>query len=152
MWLISKKNDLIPYQDSISLIDCGCELEGSFRFLETLLLRGKLKGMSIYADTLRVTETGVLEAEGLVKNVILDGKLLGNITVTERMELRRTARATGNISTPLLIIEEGAKLTGDVKIMGQPADVVHVVDDDPGAFGTFFTPVVEAGCSLYRLA
>lgn len=52
MWLISKKNDVVPYQDSISLIDCGCELEGSFRFLETLLLRGKLKGMSIYADTL----------------------------------------------------------------------------------------------------
>jgi cytoskeletal protein CcmA (bactofilin family) len=45
--------------------------------------------------------------------VIIRGKVEGNVTAKERIELLAPARLIGNIDAPRLIITEGAVLDGD---------------------------------------
>ncbi len=148
MWRIKKQNYPVPGQDTVTVIEHGCELEGNFRFPGTLVLEGKLKGKVVYGDALIVRDSGVLEADCCVKSIVLEGQLKGDVTVRERMEMRSTARAVGNISTPLLVVDEGATLTGEVKIKGQPGELNFAIDEEPEPVGTIYAPLVVVGCSL----
>ncbi|HVI76709.1 MAG TPA: polymer-forming cytoskeletal protein, partial [Candidatus Acidoferrum sp.] len=53
------------------------------------------------------------------KGVIVQGKLEGNVLATDRVDLRKTAIVTGDISTQRIAIEEGAYLKGKVDIQGR---------------------------------
>jgi cytoskeletal protein CcmA (bactofilin family) len=56
-----------------------------------------------------------VEAKGLV----IQGKLEGNVQASDRVELRKSAVVTGDISTQRISIEEGAYLKGKVDIQGK---------------------------------
>ena len=144
----NKDNFVVPSEEAVSVVDEGSELVGDFHFLGTLVVRGKLKGKVIYGDTLLVADTGEVEADCRVNKMILKGRLQGDVSAKERLELRPTARANGNITTPLLAVEEGAELTGDVKIMGEPAEVIPSVVEEPAQSNLVLTPLAVAGCSL----
>jgi cytoskeletal protein CcmA (bactofilin family) len=51
--------------------------------------------------------------------VVVQGKLEGNIQASDRVELRKSAVVTGDISTQRISIEEGAFLKGKVDIQGK---------------------------------
>jgi len=151
MWLINKQNFVAPHEDAVSVVDEGSELVGNFRFAGTLVVKGKLKGKMIYGDTLLVADTGEVEADCRVNKMILKGRLQGDVRARERLELRPTARASGSITTPLLAIEEGAELTGEVKIMGGPAEVIPAVVEEAAPYGMVLAPLAATGCSLSSL-
>ena len=54
----------------------------------------------------------------------MGGKVKGNITATERIELQMTCHVEGDLTTPRLIIEEGSVFEGNC----QMEDAVKVVD------------------------
>jgi cytoskeletal protein CcmA (bactofilin family) len=103
-------------EGSTSILDQGCELEGRFNSIGTLILNGKFRGELLSSDTLLVGETGQLEADTQVGIAIVSGKITGNITARERVELRRTARVFGDIITPVLVLEEGVVFDGRCKM------------------------------------
>jgi len=49
----------------------------------------------------------------------VQGKLEGNVQASDRVELRKTAVVTGDISTQRISIEEGAYLRGKIDIQGK---------------------------------
>jgi cytoskeletal protein CcmA (bactofilin family) len=49
----------------------------------------------------------------------VQGKLEGNVQASDRVELRKSAVVTGDISTQRIAIEEGAYLKGKVDISGK---------------------------------
>jgi cytoskeletal protein CcmA (bactofilin family) len=53
------------------------------------------------------------------KGVVVQGKLEGNIQASDRVELRKSAVVTSDISTQRISIEEGAYLKGKVDIQGK---------------------------------
>ncbi len=111
-----KRNGSRPVEGSTSILDQGCELEGRFNSIGTLILNGKFRGELLSSDTLLVGETGQLEADTQVGIAIVSGKITGNITARERVELRRTARVFGDIITPVLVLEEGVVFDGRCKM------------------------------------
>jgi cytoskeletal protein CcmA (bactofilin family) len=50
------------------------------------------------------------------KNVIVHGRLNGDINVTERVDLRKSASLSGDISTARISIEDGAFFKGGIDI------------------------------------
>jgi cytoskeletal protein CcmA (bactofilin family) len=117
MWRWKLKNSPSA-NNSTSVIDQGCELEGRFRFTGTLIVNGKCRGELLSPDTLLVGEAAELEAEICVGTVIVDGSVTGNITARERVELRAGARIAGNIITPALVLEEGVVFDGRCSMIG----------------------------------
>ena len=51
--------------------------------------------------------------------MVVQGKLEGNIQASDRVELRKSAVVTSDISTQRISIEEGAYLKGKVDIQGK---------------------------------
>jgi cytoskeletal protein CcmA (bactofilin family) len=105
-------------QNSTSVIDQSCEMEGRFRFSGTLIINGKFRGELLSPDTLLVGETAELEADVRVGTVIVNGSVSGNITARERVELRAGARIAGGIVTPALVLEEGVVFDGRCSMIG----------------------------------
>ena len=53
------------------------------------------------------------------KVIVVQGKLEGNVQASDRVELRKSAIVTGDITTQRISIEEGAYLKGKVDIQGK---------------------------------
>lgn len=105
-------------KNSTSVIDRGCELEGRFRFSGTLVINGKFRGELHSVDMLLVGESAELDAQVSVGVAIISGQVTGSVTASERVELRASARITGNIATPALVLEEGVVFDGRCSMIG----------------------------------
>ena len=89
------------------------ELSGS----EDLYVDGQVEGsIALKANNLTVGPNGQVNATVEAKGVVVQGKLEGNISASDRVELRKSAYVTGDISTQRISIEEGAYLKGKVEI------------------------------------
>jgi cytoskeletal protein CcmA (bactofilin family) len=89
------------------------ELSGS----EDLYVDGQVEGsIALKGNSLTVGPNGLVKASVDAKGVVVQGKLEGNIQASDRVELRKSAIVTGDITTQRISIEEGAYLKGKVDI------------------------------------
>jgi cytoskeletal protein CcmA (bactofilin family) len=121
MWRF-KSNGSTPNHAATSVIDHGCEVEGRVSFAGTLVLNGKVRGELVSSDTLLVGEKGEIEADLRVGTAIVSGQIVGNIVARERVELRRHARISGDIVTPVLVLEEGVIFDGHCKMKDEESN------------------------------
>lgn len=91
----------------------GTVLTGETNFQMMLRVDGHLTG-TVTSDggTLIVGTNGQVDANVSVGVATVNGVINGDVIATEKIQLGRTARVTGNISTPRLVIEEGAVFEG----------------------------------------
>ena len=99
-----------------AFLDEGSEIEGRYRCAGTVMLDAKFKGEITSKDTLIIGERGVVHASVQTASLVVRGQLVGNVTATERVELTRSARVTGDIESPVLVMEEGAVHDGDCRM------------------------------------
>ena len=89
------------------------ELSGS----EDLYVDGQVEGsIALKGNSLTVGPNGKVKASVDAKGVVVQGKLDGNIQASDRVDLRKSAIVTGDISAQRISIEEGAYLKGKVEI------------------------------------
>lgn len=91
----------------------GTSLTGDTSFQMMLRVDGHLTG-TVASDggTLIVGNNGQLDANVTVGVAQVNGTVNGDISATDKVQLGRTARVVGNISTPKLVIEDGAVFEG----------------------------------------
>src|SRR5437868_4469163 len=107
------------------------ELSGS----EDLYLDGEVEGsIDLQEHSLTIGPHGRVRANVKARDVVVHGKVDGNIHGTERVELKRSAVLMGDISTQRIVIEDGAYFKGaiDIKKDGKPA--APALKDAPKAF------------------
>jgi cytoskeletal protein CcmA (bactofilin family) len=100
------------------------ELSGS----EDLYLDGEVEGsIDLQEHNLTIGPHGRVRANVKAKDVIVHGKVDGNIHGTDRVELKRSAVLVGDISTQRIVIEDGAFFKGaiDIKKDAKPAAKVE---------------------------
>lgn len=91
----------------------GTSLTGDTTFQMMLRVDGHLTGtVSSVGGTMIVGNNGQLDAHTSVGIANVNGTVNGDISATEKVHLGRTARVVGNITTPKLVIEEGAVFEG----------------------------------------
>lgn len=81
---------------------------------EDLTVRGRVEGELNLSKTLIVETSGIVKANVSVRNAIVSGVVVGNITATESVELTREGRMVGDINSPRVIIVDGASFRGHV--------------------------------------
>jgi cytoskeletal protein CcmA (bactofilin family) len=81
---------------------------------EDLTVRGRVEGEVNLTKTLIVEQTGIVKANVAVKNAIVSGVVVGNITASESVELTREGRMVGDIRSPRVIVVDGASFRGRV--------------------------------------
>lgn len=91
----------------------GTKLTGETHFQAMLRVDGHLTGtVASETGTLIIGSSGQVDADISVASALINGTVNGDIIVTERLELGRTARVMGNVQTPRLTIEDGAIFEG----------------------------------------
>lgn len=89
------------------------ELSGS----EDLYLDGEVEGtIELQRNALTLGPNGRIRAHINAKEVIIHGKVDGNIRGSDRVELKRTAVLVGDIQTQRITIEDGAYFKGSIDI------------------------------------
>jgi cytoskeletal protein CcmA (bactofilin family) len=102
-----------PSKDALTtIIDQAAEIEGKCTFSGTVMMNGKCKGEIVSTDTLIIGETAVVEASVEAATLVVRGRLTGNIHAAVRVELRGKAHVVGDIETPVMVVEEGARFDG----------------------------------------
>jgi cytoskeletal protein CcmA (bactofilin family) len=89
------------------------ELSGS----EDLYLDGEVEGsIELRGNSLTVGPNGRVRANVHARDVVVHGKVDGNIRGTERVELKKSAVLNGDIATQRIVIEDGAYFKGAIDI------------------------------------
>jgi len=111
-----------------SLIGTNTEVNGDVIFNGGLHIDGKVKGNVISHDdsaVLTLSDQGVIEGEVKVPNVILNGRVIGNVYSFEHIELASHASVTGNVYYDLLEMAMGAEVNGSLVHQKEPKRVAE---------------------------
>ena len=100
--------------DGSTIIGESILISGSLNGDEDLTVRGRVEGTLTLTKTLVVEPTGVVKAEVQVKNCVIAGAIVGNVTATESVEITKEGRMVGDIAAPRVIIVDGASFRGRI--------------------------------------
>jgi cytoskeletal protein CcmA (bactofilin family) len=92
------------------------EIEGEIEGDEDLVIQGRIQGKIISRKDLTVDDSGKVEASITTKNLAVSGMLVGNVTASERVEVRKEGKMVGDIKAPRVIIADGAKFKGNIEM------------------------------------
>ena len=101
------------------------ELTGS----EDLFLDGKFEGtITLSGSRLTVGPNAQVTADLTVRDIVVFGRVEGNIDATGRIELRQSAVVNGNLHAGRLSIEESATVRGRVELASKSGAVTEPQD------------------------
>ena len=93
------------------------ELNGS----EDLTIEGHVEGKIELKDhVLTIGPNGKIKAQVFAKAVIVLGEVNGNVTATEKLDIRDNGSVDGDIISPRVAIAEGAHFRGSVDMQRKP--------------------------------
>ncbi|MGH9670132.1 MAG: bactofilin family protein [Terriglobales bacterium] len=117
---IPKMND--NFRADVAHIGKSVLVKGELSGSEDLYLDGEVEGSIELRDhSLVVGPHGRVRAHIHAKDVVVHGKVDGNIKGTERVELKKSAVLVGDIFTQRIIIEDGAYFKGAIDIQKEGA-------------------------------
>jgi cytoskeletal protein CcmA (bactofilin family) len=97
-----------------TIIGSSIVIDGEISGDEDLVIQGTVKGKISLKESLFVESSGVVEADIEVQNVDVGGRVTGNISATDKVELKRECRVIGDIRAPRILIADGASFKGNV--------------------------------------
>jgi cytoskeletal protein CcmA (bactofilin family) len=87
------------------------ELNGS----EDLTIEGQVEGkIELRQNVLTIGANGRIKAQVFAKSVIILGEVTGNVTATEKVDIRDNGAVDGDIAAPRVAIAEGAHFRGSI--------------------------------------
>src|SRR6478735_891697 len=89
-------------------------INGNLQGDEDLTVLGRVEGTINLTKTLNIEESGIVKANISVRNAIISGVVVGNITATDSVEITEVGRMVGDIKAPRVIIVDGARYRGAV--------------------------------------
>lgn len=95
-----------------NVLNSDVSVNGTLRFTDDLLIDGTVEGEIFSDGVLTVGTNASIQAEIKTKSAIIHGKVTGNVTVTDRVELSSTAELVGDIVASTLAVQAGAVFIG----------------------------------------
>jgi cytoskeletal protein CcmA (bactofilin family) len=110
-----KAND--PYKADVGHIGKSVQIRGELTGSEDLYLDGAIEGTIDLRDhSLIIGPNGKIKAGITARDLVVHGKVEGNVTATGRVELRKSCTLIGDVSTQRIVIEDGAFFKGAIDI------------------------------------
>jgi cytoskeletal protein CcmA (bactofilin family) len=106
------------------------ELNGS----EDLTIEGQVEGkIELKQNVLTIGPNGRIKAQIFAKAVVVQGEVTGNITASERVDIRDAGSVDGDLSAPRVAIADGAHFRGTIDMQrgGAGAGAAKPADHKP---------------------
>lgn len=114
-----------PHRADVGHIGKSVQIKGELTGSEDLYLDGSIEGTVDLRDhSLIIGPNGKIKAAITARDLVVHGRIEGNVTATGRVELRKSCTMIGDVSTQRIVIEDGAFFKGaiDIKEKSQPAE------------------------------
>jgi cytoskeletal protein CcmA (bactofilin family) len=99
---------------SNTVISNGIVIDGEVNGEEPLTILGTVKGKISTTQTLAVEPGANVEADIETQSLSVGGRVTGNVTARERVEVRANGKMVGDIKTPRIVIADGAAYKGNI--------------------------------------
>jgi len=120
-------------QQESRVVEISAEMQGSLNFKDPVNLKisGSFSGTLIIRGTLTIGNTAQVQANIEGDNIVIAGKVTGDVTAKKMLVLMPTANLEGNIKTPKLNIVEGALFHGHCQMRQEdtPDDLMLNIDE-----------------------
>jgi cytoskeletal protein CcmA (bactofilin family) len=103
---------------------------GKLAFAGSVRVDGEIDGEIAVKDSLHIGETGILTAEIKAASIVVGGRVSGNITGSQKIELRSSAKVLGNLMAPVVVIQEGAQFEGHCSMPGRENTMPTVPENE----------------------
>ncbi len=106
-----------PNAREVSCLGSSLVVKGEISGGEDLQVDGRVEGpISLQSQRLTVGHTAHLHSEILAREVVIYGKVEGNLRVRDRVEIKKDGSVMGDIATARISIEDGAYFKGRIEI------------------------------------
>ena len=106
-----------PTARGLSCLGASLEIKGKISGEEDLQIDGKVEGsIALQGQRLTVGRSGQLNSEVHAREVVVYGKVQGNLRASDRVEIKKDGSVTGDITTSRISIEDGAYFKGRIEI------------------------------------
>ena len=116
---------LIKKQLVGSFLGKGATFKGDLTVTGTLHVDQNFEGQ-INSDILIVSETGVVEGNIIAGFIFCKGRINGNAMALQKLEVHSKGSITGDVHSPVINIEEGARLNGRCYVSRTGATANHI--------------------------
>ncbi|MPY91297.1 MAG: polymer-forming cytoskeletal protein [Luteitalea sp.] len=104
------------------------ELNGS----EDLTIEGQVDGkIELREHVLTIGANGKIKAAVFAKSIIVLGEVMGNITASEKVDIRDKGSVDGDITSPKVAIAEGAHFRGSIDMQRGPRAAARPAEVKP---------------------
>ena len=100
----------------------GVVVEGRITSAQDLRIDGKVEGtIEVGNHGLILGASATVKANLMARSIVISGAVIGNVTARERVDLHATGSVEGSISSPRLVMVEGAIVNGKIETGGNRA-------------------------------
>ena len=112
-----------------SVIAADVEITGTIKTASSVRIDGKLEGEMHCGGDAVIGKSAQIKGNLVVNSVSIEGTVHGNVTAKDRIEMKSSARVTGDIRAKRLSVEDGVTFIGrsEVNSTGSPLSSVAPV-------------------------
>jgi cytoskeletal protein CcmA (bactofilin family) len=112
----------------------GLVIKGEITGTESLYIDGKVEGsINLPGNRVTVGRNGNVIASVVAREIVVLGKIRGNVTATDRIDIRAEGALTGDVTAARISIEDGAFFKGGIDI--KKPEAKPVASSGPVAVG-----------------
>lgn len=92
-------------------------IKGEISGSESLYVDGKIEGtINLNDNRVTIGRNGSVTANISAREVVIMGKVQGNVTCSDRLDIRSEGSLTGDVVTQRISVEDGAILKGSIEV------------------------------------
>jgi cytoskeletal protein CcmA (bactofilin family) len=116
----------VPAAKNLATLGSGLTVKGQISGDEDLQVEGKVEGpITLKGQRLTVGSSGEIVSDVHAREVIVYGKVRGNLFAEDRVEVKKDGSVIGNITGGRVLIEDGAYLKGQIEIQRNNSSKSH---------------------------
>jgi cytoskeletal protein CcmA (bactofilin family) len=106
--------------NATSILAPGCRFKGEIEVKGTFRIEGEFEGTIRHPDNLVVGKTGHVKGSIYAKSAVIGGRVDGDVTADDKIELQSGSVLEGDIKTRRLVIDEGVVFEGSCSMGKRP--------------------------------
>ena len=113
-------------------ISKGLTIKGEISGSESLFIDGKVEGsINLPGNRVTVGRNGQVAASVTAREIVILGKVRGNVSATDRVDIRAEGALTGDVAAARISIEDGAFFKGGIDIRKPDAKPSAIASEAP---------------------
>lgn len=103
-------------ETTLTIIAAGTVVAGDISCPGALKIEGQIDGAVLRARQVMLAREGSIRGDVTADEVVVGGVIDGNVSASDRLELQTTAVINGDIATKSIVVMEGARINGGVRM------------------------------------